>query len=251
MKSFKLLKGFVRFLITLGSPLTWLLTSPRKARGTPLHPAAASSSAKAAAGTIGTLSVRATVAILVVTAGITYAVTVDSPMKRVLTLGASPITLYDTLSDSNTGYGSCSGILTDPRGGAPAGKFTQTFVVPAGTGVITDVTVPCSQWLSFQASIYRGGQRLASGTVPAGQDWAQYAVDLGRVAVTPGETLSLVLEDPTNPTGVGFWQARTNSDVYPQEGLTVDNPCLWAQGAHPAVDASLFDLVARIDGQTH
>jgi hypothetical protein len=161
------------------------------------------------------------------------------------------ITVYDTLNEPNLGYGSCSGITTDHRGGAPAGKFTQTFVVPARAGVITDVTLPRSQWLSFQASIYRGSQRLASGTVPAGQDWGQYTVELAAVAVTPGETLSLVLENPSNPTGIGFWQARTSSDAYPDGGLTVDNPCPWAQGVHPAVDTSPLDLVARINGRTH
>jgi hypothetical protein len=159
-----------------------------------------------------------------------------------------PVVLYDTLSAPNLGYGSCSGELGDPRGGSPGGRFVQTFVVPAGVTSITDVTIPRSQWLDFEVSIYRGDTEVGVGVVPRGQDWQQIDVAVGNVRVTPGEQLQLASENPSGPTGIGFWQARTTSDAYPRGGLTAYNPCPWSQTAHPAVDQNNLDLVARIDG---
>ena len=158
--------------------------------------------------------------------------------------------IYDTLQDPNVGYGSCSGDTTDPRGGAPAGRFVQSFVVPSGVTTITDVVIPQSKWLSYSVDFYRGSELIGGGAVPAGADWNQIDVNVGNIAIQPGETLSLVAENPQNPTGIGFWEAVTTSNVYPQGSLSVSNPCAWAQGAHPANDQPTGDLVAKVNGLT-
>jgi hypothetical protein len=100
--------------------------------------------------------------------------------------------------------------------------------------------------VTFNVDIYRGGTLIGRGTVPAGTDWQQYQASVGTVQVTPGETLALAVENPTNPTGIGFWQAVTTSDSYGSGSLTVSNPCAWAQTAHPAFDTPPGDLLAEI-----
>ena len=168
-----------------------------------------------------------------------------------VSVGSQAEYAIDTMGTHPTGYGSCSGETTDPRGGAPAGKFVQNFRVPNYVNTITDVFIPETQWLSYSVDLYSGGTLIASGIVPKAapaDDWVTVDVSLGSVPVYPGESLTLAAENPTNPTGIGFWEAVTSAPVANAGTLTIYNPCPWSQEIHPAVDTPNGTLGVNILG---
>ena len=138
------------------------------------------------------------------------------------------VTLYDNYGSTADGQAMCRGGST-VAGSNPGGEATQTFTVPAGTTAITGALIQVDAYMpgstvpvtTVRARLMDAGSTLADTTSMAVGDTR---FDFGTVAVTPGQTLSLVLDFSAsdgqiatvyrvgNPGGTFTWQNSCPDD---------------------------------------
>jgi hypothetical protein len=144
------------------------------------------------------------------------------------TEGFTAIDLYNTYNNPIVGVGSCSGDNAGATSnGSPASTWTQNFVVPPSVQFINAGTFQGSGADSFTVAIQRGGSTITSILVPAGNDWGADPVSFPQVAVTPGETLTIVIQ-PAVSTNKNFEQSVTQAATSPSASIT--EPCPWMAG---------------------
>jgi hypothetical protein len=176
--------------------------------------------------------------------------TPTSPPPPVTHKPPSPraVTLYDTIGAGSVGEFTCS--RNNPAGSSYA---IQSFVVPSGVHVLSKVTVGVGARDAFTVAVRRGGSVVASARIGGGLD-ANIGVDLGRVRVSPGESLELWVGDADGWTNSGaraashlFSVVRTPGDTYPSGNYRTTNNC--PGQASPGHDFGV-DMSARITGST-
>lgn len=158
------------------------------------------------------------------------------------------LTVYDTLDAPATGEFTCS--RSAPGGSSYA---VQGFVVPQGVTSLSTVSVGVGARDAFTVSVHRQGTSIVGVRAPGGVDEI-LTVDLGRIAVNPGETLELVVGDADGYTNGGtrspsklFSVVRTQADAYGPGSYSTTNSC---PGQAPAAQSFTADMQARIVGRT-
>jgi hypothetical protein len=156
-----------------------------------------------------------------------------------------PVTLYNTIGAPAHGEFLCS---SNNANGSSWG--IQTFAVPGNARFVSNITVGVGGRDGFTISLRRGGQELAGVRVGGGLD-ANIPVDVGRVAVTPGETLELWVGDGAGWTNNGtrsasrlFNVVATNADTAAGSYRTTNN----CPGQAPGAQTLPGDISASITG---
>jgi hypothetical protein len=115
---------------------------------------------------------------------------------------------------------------------SPASVWTQQFTVPAGIAYLTGGVFLGSGADSFNVQIQRGGTAIAQVNVVAGNDWGADNESFGQVPVTPGESLTIVIQPNGGSTNKNFEQAYVTGSPY--SGVSVSEGCSWVAGTQYA-----------------